>query len=122
MAYAVIMTPGWSEKIDIAVDKGMLRPVAEEILDDMKRGVPKDTWDLHDSLDMAIRGGTARIGSALDYSVFVEMGTQPHIIRSKGNHALRNKETGEVFGRVVHHPGTPAQPFMRRALYRKRTL
>jgi len=121
VAYAVIMAGGWSEKIDLAVEKNMLRPVAEAILDDMKRGCPKDTWELHNSLGMAIRGNVARIGSTLDRSVFTEMGTKPHIIRSHGNYPLRNKATGEVFGRVVHHPGTPAEPFMRRALYRRRS-
>lgn len=42
----------------------------------------------------------------------VEHGTGPHIIRSHGPWPLRNRRTGQVFGPVVHHPGTPAQPFV----------
>jgi hypothetical protein len=52
----------------------------------------------------------------------VEYGSRPHIIRSHGNYPLRNRETGDVFGRIVHHPGTPAQPFLRPALYQRRRL
>ncbi len=50
------------------------------------------------------------------YSLFVHEGTRPHIIRSKGPWALRNKRTGQVFGRVVHHPGTTANKFFLRAV------
>ncbi len=48
-----------------------------------------------------------------NYAVHVEFGTTPHIITSKGPWPLRNKETGQVFGRIVFHPGTRAQPFLR---------
>jgi hypothetical protein len=50
------------------------------------------------------------------YGLFVEVGTRPHIIRSHGPYPLRNARTGQVFGRIVHHPGTPAQPHLRPAL------
>lgn len=52
-----------------------------------------------------------------DYWATVEYGSRAHTIRSHGPYMLRNRHTGEVFGRVVHHPGTPEQPFMRPALY-----
>jgi hypothetical protein len=42
----------------------------------------------------------------------IEKGTPPHIIRSKGPWPLRNVQTGDVFGPVVNHPGTEAQPFI----------
>jgi hypothetical protein len=56
--------------------------------------------------------GTVLVGPSLDYGVYVNDGTRPHIIRSHGNYPLRNAETGQVFGREVHHPGTTAQPFV----------
>jgi hypothetical protein len=46
----------------------------------------------------------------------VEVGTAAHIIRSHGPYPLRNRKTGQVFGREVHHPGTQAQPHLRPAL------
>jgi hypothetical protein len=50
------------------------------------------------------------------YMYGVEVGTAAHIIRSKGPYPLRNRKTGQVFGPVVHHPGTDPQPYLRPAL------
>jgi hypothetical protein len=50
------------------------------------------------------------------YGLFVEVGTVAHIITSHGNYPLRNARTGQIFGRIVHHPGTRAQPYLRPAL------
>jgi hypothetical protein len=44
----------------------------------------------------------------------VEFGTAPHIIRAVNKKVLANTQTGQVFGPVVHHPGTKANPFMER--------
>jgi hypothetical protein len=59
---------------------------------------------------------TARTPDGKPYALFVEIGTRPHEIRSKGPYPLRNRQTGQVFGRVVQHPGTAAQPYLRPAL------
>jgi hypothetical protein len=48
------------------------------------------------------------------YAPFVELGTAPHIIMAKNARVLANTKTGEIFGTVVHHPGTKANPFMER--------
>jgi hypothetical protein len=48
--------------------------------------------------------------------LMTEFGTRPHIIRSHGPYPLRNRRTGQVFGPVVHHPGTQPRPFLRPAL------
>jgi hypothetical protein len=50
------------------------------------------------------------------YGYGVEVGTVPHEIRSHGPYPLRNRRTGQVFGRVVHHPGTDPHPYLRPAL------
>jgi hypothetical protein len=50
------------------------------------------------------------------YGLFVEVGTAPHVIRSHGPYPLRNRRTGQVFGPIVNHPGTAAQPYLRPAL------
>jgi hypothetical protein len=45
----------------------------------------------------------------------IEFGTPPHIIASRGPWPLHNAATGDTFGRVVHHPGTRARPFIKPA-------
>lgn len=53
----------------------------------------------------------------VDYAGFVNDGTRPHVIRPKNAQVLRFVVGGQVvFARVVHHPGTRAQPFMDRAV------
>ena len=48
------------------------------------------------------------------YAPFVEFGTKPHIIKAVNARVLANKKTGQMFGPIVHHPGTSANPFMER--------
>ena len=57
------------------------------------------------------------VGSNVEYAPYVNDGTRPHIIRPRTARALRFVVGGQVvFARVVHHPGTRAQPFLDRAL------
>ena len=55
-----------------------------------------------------------RIGSPLKYAATIEYGSSAHIIRSKGPWSLSDGK--QYFGRVVHHPGTAAQPHVRPVL------
>jgi hypothetical protein len=47
---------------------------------------------------------------------YVEFGTAPHIIRPVNAKVLANPKTGQIFGTLVHHPGTKANPFMERII------
>lgn len=69
-------------------------------------------WDLHSGAG----GLSADVGTDVDYGLWVEVGTKPHIIQSHGNYPLRNRRTGAVYGRQVHHPGTRAYSYLRGAL------
>lgn len=60
-------------------------------------------------------------GEGIEYWPTVEYGSHPHIIRPRKKQALHWAGDRHPSKRV-HHPGTPAQPFMRRALYKKRVL
>ena len=60
--------------------------------------------------------GSYIIGPTADYALYVNNGTPPHGIDSLGPWPLRNRATGQVFGRHVNHPGTPAQPFIVQSL------
>jgi hypothetical protein len=48
------------------------------------------------------------------YAPYVEFGTGPHEIKAVNKKVLANTQTGQVFGPLVHHPGTKANPFMER--------
>lgn len=61
-------------------------------------------------------GWVGIVGTGVSYARMVEFGTKPHVIRAVHAHVLANTRTGDVFGPVVHHPGTRAQPFLRPAL------
>jgi len=76
------------------------------------------------NLRQSIRGSmtgwaSGKIEVGVDYGIYVHEGTRPHIIASHGNYPLRNKITGQIFGRKVNHPGTRANPFLQRAIDNK---
>lgn len=62
----------------------------------------------------------AKIMSKAPYSIFVHEGTRPHIIRVKNKRVLADRRNGIFFGKEVHHPGTRANPFMKRAVDKSR--
>jgi hypothetical protein len=98
--------PGWREKIAADV-RELFGQLVGDVLDDAKRLVPVDTGHLRESLDSEINGDTARIGTELNYALYVEEG---HRV------AYRDANGETVFtGDVV-----PPQPYLRPALYRKR--
>lgn len=58
--------------------------------------------------------GVVRVGA--EYAEYVHEGTRPHVITAKTKKTLANRRTGQMFGCVVHHPGTKANPFLDRAV------
>lgn len=96
--------------------------ITREVFREIQRRVPVDTGELLDSLGITVVHGTGIITVGTEHWAPTEFGSAPHIIRSSGPWSLHNRETGERFGRVVRHPGTPAQPFMRPAVYKRRAL
>lgn len=60
-------------------------------------------------------GTDATTPDGTSYPAILEHGSKPHIIESHGPYPLRNRHTGQVFGRVVQHPGTRADPWARRS-------
>lgn len=59
---------------------------------------------------------SAVIESKAKYSAYVDQGTRPHIISVVNKKVLANRRTGKIFGRVVKHPGTRAQPYFSNAI------
>lgn len=105
------------------VQHELIEPLLQAIAADARRLAPVDSGDLRDSITFEVTSETSgRVGSPLSYAADVELGTRPHVIRAQSKKVLADREQGEFFGKEVHHPGTPAQPYLRPALYRNRQV
>ena len=69
---------------------------------------------LRNSIGADRRGEDILIGPHAGYGRYVNDGTRPHEIRSHGPWPLRNRASGQVFGPLVHHPGTVGSHFIER--------
>jgi hypothetical protein len=82
--------------------------------------VPVRTGELRDSIGRRAgrdaRGPYVDVYATAEHALIVELGSRAHVIRPRGPWPLRNRATGQVFGREVHHPGTDAQPYLQPAL------
>lgn len=107
---------------------GAIERLGEEVATDARGNAPVDTGLLKSSVsaDAFVPGsgfgGRIRIYARTPYAAMVELGTRPHIIRALNARVLANARTGQVFGPLVHHPGTKANPFLRAALFQRRSL
>jgi hypothetical protein len=99
-----------------------LRAVAEA-----KKLVPRKTGHTARTIRPGSLTDRFAIVEAAGAAVFLEGGTRPHIIRPKNKSVLswpanasgrrlsgraRTNSGRRIFARVVHHPGTKAQPFL----------
>lgn len=118
----VEMSSDWREHVDAAWTELATDKLGPAIERDARRYCVVKTGALQDSIENHMDGEELIISATggddgETYAVYVEMGTRPHVIRSHGDYPLRNRETGQVFGPVVHHPGSRPYPFLRPALY-----
>ena len=73
--------------------------------------------NLRQSISSRMTGkASAVIESKAKYSAYVDQGTKPHIIRVKNARVLANRRTGQIFGKVVRHPGTRATNYFSNAV------
>lgn len=99
-----------------------LRLRAPQVLNRAKILAPVDTGRLRASGKISYSGlfsfrPKATIVFDVDYAQMVNDGTRPHVIRPKNASVLRFVVGGRVvYAKVVHHPGTRANPFLDRAL------
>jgi HK97 gp10 family phage protein len=100
-----------------ATTQRTLIEAANFLVVEMQVRVPVDSGKLRDSIGVRIEGTTIRVGPDVPYATYVEFGTRPHEIKpKKPGGVLAFKVNGQqVYARVVNHPGTPAQPFVRPA-------
>lgn len=117
----VDMAEDWEEQVLAAWDGFASAQLGPAIRDDAKRYAPARTGELRESIEHHLEGHTLVVKAHAPYAAYVELGTRPHLITSHGPYSLHNAETGEYFGREVHHPGTHPEPYLRPALYQRRS-
>lgn len=117
MSETFVKTPGWAQHARDATGRFIDGYLTRQIADDMRQGCPVKTGALHRS----IREVGNKIFVGTDHWHYVEYGTPAHIIRPVVAKALRwESADGVHFAKVVHHPGTRENPFIRTAFYKYR--
>jgi len=111
----------------IARCEAVNRAITEEVAVDAVRGCPVDRGDLKRSIHTTFPDKlTGRVWVGTDHWRPTEYGSLPHPIKARrpgGVLAFYWEKHGRwFFGPLVNHPGTPAQPFMRPAIYRHRLI
>lgn len=112
----VTMQPAFHADLEEALQP-LLDHVAAEVEQDIKRNAPVDSGELVRSVRR--RGNIITISAP--HWHYVEYGTRPHIIRPRTKRALWWPDAHHPV-KMVHHPGTQAQPFIRPAALRQRRL
>ena len=80
-------------------------------------GAPVKTGYLASTITKSVGQGEGSIQANASYAAAVEYGTAPHEIRPVNGGVLAFEAAGKiVFTPLVHHPGTKANPFMKRAV------
>jgi len=87
---------------------------ANFLLTEMEVRAPVRSGELRRSLGVRVEADRVIVGPDVPYASYVEFGTKPHEIRPKNpNGVLVFSVNGQkVFAKVVHHPGTKANPFV----------
>lgn len=101
----------WEEKWPL-----VLEGIGNDFVNELVRVAPVDTGDLRNSVSYSVNGNRLDI-SMNEYGYYVEFGTRPHEIRAKNKAVLSDGK--RIFGKVVQHPGTEANPFIRRTINTK---
>ena len=117
----VRIDPSARGHVDAAINDWLDNVIGRGILGDAQNFVPKRSGRLHDSLRAEVHDKVLRVGSLdVNYCTDVEMGTSPHVILPRNKKALSWPDADHPVARV-NHPGTRPQPFLRTALYQRRT-
>jgi hypothetical protein len=97
----------------------VVQPIIEEAAEyaskQMFVNAPYKTGFLRQNIRTQINPNEATIKSLASYTLFVELGTRPHLIRPVNASVLafQSGTSGNmVFTKLVHHPGTKPNPFV----------
>lgn len=110
------------DELGRAIDRGTGK-TSRRIAFSASNRAPVDTGDLRaDIAASKLSLGLWSVGSTKKYAPPTEYGSAPHPITPDTADWLRFKWKGDIhFRKIVAHPGTPAQPFLRPALNKYRS-
>lgn len=113
--------PSARAHLDAAINQWLGDVIGPAIRDDAKAIVHKRSGRLSNSLVSEVHNKVLRVGSRdVNYSTDVELGTAPHVITPKNKKALHWPGADHPVARV-NHPGTRPFPYLRPALFQRRT-
>lgn len=117
----VRIDPAGRAHVDAAINDWLDDTIGPAILGDARDYVSKRSGRLHDSLRAECHDKVLRVGSLdCNYSTDVELGTAPHVILPRNKKALSWPDAAHPVARV-NHPGTAPNPYLRPALFQRRT-
>jgi hypothetical protein len=117
----VRIDPSARAHVDAAINDWMEDVIGGAILGDARGYVRKRSGRLHDSLRSECRDKVLRVGSLdCNYAADVELGTAAHVITPRNKKALYWPGADHPVARV-NHPGTAPSPYLRPALFQRRT-
>ena len=113
--------PSAKTHVDAAINDWLEDTIGRAILADAQHLVPKRSGRLRDSLRAEVQNKVLRVGSLdCNYATDVEMGTSAHVIKPRFKRALFWEGADHPVAKV-NHPGTAPAPFLRPALFQRRT-
>jgi hypothetical protein len=120
-ARGIRIDPSARAHVDAAVEHWLGAVIGDRILGDAQHLVRKRTGRLRDSLRAEVHDKVLRVGSLdCNYATDVEMGTAAHVITPRNKKALYWPGADHPVARV-NHPGTQPMPYLRPALFQRRT-
>lgn len=120
-ARGVRLDPAARGHLDAAINGWLGDTIGPAILHDAERLVRKRSGRLANSLTSEVHDKVLRVGSTdCNYSVYIEMGTAAHIITPSNKKALYWPGARHPVAKV-NHPGTRPYPYLRPALFQRRT-
>jgi hypothetical protein len=120
-ARGVRLDPSARQHVNAAIEHWLDATIGRAILTDAKQLVRKRTGRLRDSLRAEVHDKVLRVGSLdVNYATDIELGTRAHVILPRNKKALYWPGADHPVARV-NHPGTQPYPYLRPALFQRRT-
>jgi len=99
--------------------KKAMPSIARRVQNELITIAPVDTGRLKNSIRVVATEKGIKI-SMVDYAIYVEFGSPPHVIRPKNKKSLKFKSgKKDVFAKKVMHPGSRPNPFIRNTIQNK---
>jgi hypothetical protein len=105
----------FADQFNDQVTQPILEATVDFAFERMYENAPWRSGFLAQSIKKTVSEGQADVKPLASYAIYVEKGTAPHLIRPVNASVLAFHSGmlgGMVFTKLVHHPGTKANPFV----------